>query len=95
MIKHATALCHAGNESVASIYIQGQKFVLATVASNCGQYRYYAILPQTKIFQPTVSHGGKGWYLTMSTEQTPVVFSNRPLRVALGPKEEEVAGNWK
>jgi len=31
----------------------------------------------------------------MSTEETVVVFRNRPLRVAFGPKKEEVAGDWK
>jgi len=86
-IAHATALRHAGNESAGSIYINGQKFVLAAVASDCSQYRYYMISPQTKIVKPIVSHGCKGWSLTMSTEQMPVVFRKRALRMAFGPKK--------
>jgi hypothetical protein len=61
--------------------------MLAVVASNCGQYRYYMISPQTKIVQPIVSHGCKGWSLTMSTEQMLVVFRKRALRMAFGPKK--------
>jgi hypothetical protein len=88
MITHATALCNVGNESVGSVYITGQKFVPAAVASNCGQYRYCMISPQKKKVQPIVSHGHKRRSLTLITKQMLEVFRNRTLRLAFGPKKK-------
>jgi hypothetical protein len=47
------------------------------------------------IILPFVSYGCKTWLLTFSEEDRLRVFENRMLRRILGPKRDEVTGEWR
>jgi len=52
-----------------------------------------------KIFRililPVVSYGCENWSLTFKEERWLRVFENRALRRILGPKRDEVTGEWR
>ena len=47
------------------------------------------------IILPVVLYGCKTWSLTLREERRLRVFENRVLRKVLGPKRDEVTGEWK
>ena len=49
---------------------------------------------RTIIF-PVVLYGCETWSLTLSEERRLRVFENRVLRRAVGPKRDEVTGEWR
>jgi hypothetical protein len=47
------------------------------------------------IILPFVLYGCKTWFLTLREERRLRVFENRVLRRILGPKRDEVTGEWR
>jgi hypothetical protein len=47
------------------------------------------------IILPVVLYGCETWSLTLREEQRLRVFENRVLRRILGPKRDEVTGEWR
>ena len=47
------------------------------------------------IILPVVLYGCETWSLTLREERRLRVFGNRVLRTALGPKRDEVTGEWR
>ena len=47
------------------------------------------------IILPVILYGCETWSLTLREERSPRVFENRVLRRIIGPKWDEVTGEWR
>jgi hypothetical protein len=69
--------------------IQSRIFCLPVYSKNI-KMRIY----KTIIF-PVILYGCETWSLTLREEQGLRMFENRVLRKILGPKKDEVTGEWR
>jgi hypothetical protein len=78
---------------VVAAFEQPNAIVPLIVSFHCTAYPQIRI--HKSIILPVVLYGCEAWSLTLKEEHRLRVFENRVLRRIIGPKKDEVTGEWR
>jgi hypothetical protein len=69
--------------------------LVQSILSSCLLSRNVKVKTYKTIILPVILYGCETWSLTLREEHRLRVFENRVLRRILGPKRDEVTGEWR